>query len=145
NVPRADRLQALIDHVAIIQTDVAREKRRMEELDKEAREALNALLKQGQIKSLEQLNEEAMTRLTPVQKKEYQALIEATKQVGQVTNTMLWAGLVFGGDQILRSGAPFLMSLVRGLAALQGLQGIIGAVVGATESIAAGAAAAGEG
>ncbi|KAG6846858.1 hypothetical protein H0H93_011390, partial [Arthromyces matolae] len=73
NVPRADRLQALIDHVAIIQTDVAREKRRMEELDKEAREALNALLKQGQIKSLEELNEEAMTRLTPEQKKEYQA------------------------------------------------------------------------
>ncbi|KAG6909486.1 hypothetical protein DXG01_017208 [Tephrocybe rancida] len=145
NIPRADRLQALINHVAIIQTDVAREKKRMDELDKRAREALNTLLERGEIKTLEELNKEAMDRLTPEQRKEYMALIDATKQVGQVTNTMLWAGLVLGGDQVIRYGAPFLMSLARGLAALQGVQGILGALVGATEGVAAGAAAAGEG
>ncbi|KAG6843986.1 hypothetical protein H0H87_010945 [Tephrocybe sp. NHM501043] len=145
NIPRADRLQALINHVAIIQTDVAREKKRMDELDKHSREVLNTLLERGEIKTLEELNKEAMERLTPEQRKEYQALIEVTKQVGQITNTVLWAGLVLGGEKIITVGAPFLLSLARGLAAMQGVQGILGAIVGVSEGIAAGATAAGEG
>ncbi|KAG6829104.1 hypothetical protein H0H92_005646 [Tricholoma furcatifolium] len=145
NIPRADRLKDLIDHVAIVQTDVAREKKRMDELDKRAKESLNILLERGEIKSLEELNKEAMERLTPEQRIEYTALIEATKQVGQVTSTMWWAGLILGGDHILRHGAPFLMSLARGLAGFQSVQGIVAAVVGISGGTAAGVAAAGEG
>ncbi|KAG5647879.1 hypothetical protein DXG03_007803 [Asterophora parasitica] len=145
NVPRADRLQMLINHIAIIQTDVGREKQRMDELDKKAKETLNLLLERGEVKSLDQLNAEAMARLTDEQRQEYQALIDSTKEVGQVTNILLWAGLVLGGEQIIRYGSPVLMSLARGVAALQGVQGGISALVGAAGKLATGAAAAGEG
>ncbi|KAF7353965.1 hypothetical protein MVEN_01082900 [Mycena venus] len=144
NVPRADRLQQLINNIGVLQTDIAKEKARMDELDTKSQTILNALLKEGKIKTLEELKNEAMSKLTDEQKREFEALISSTKEVAKVTETMLWIGLLLGGGKLVSLGSKAIMALVRGIAAIQAVRAVVTAFVQAIPGLARGAAAVAE-
>ncbi|EIN12225.1 hypothetical protein PUNSTDRAFT_141030 [Punctularia strigosozonata HHB-11173 SS5] len=144
NVPRADRLQQLINNIGVLQTDISQEKARMDELDEKSQTILNALLKEGKIKTLAALKNEAMSKLTDEQKHEFEALISSTKEVAKITETMLWIGLLLGGGKLVSLGSKAIMALVRGIAAIQAVRAIVTAFVEAIPGLARGAAAVGE-
>ncbi|KAK7031213.1 hypothetical protein VNI00_013629 [Paramarasmius palmivorus] len=143
NVPRADRLQQLINNIGVLQTDIAKEKARMDELDEKSRTLLDALLKQGKIKTLDELKNEAMGKLTQEEKDEFEALISSTKEVAKITETMLWVGLLVGGNRLMSLGGKAIMVVVRGIAAIQAVRAAITAFVQAIPGLARGAAAVG--
>ncbi|KAF7353963.1 hypothetical protein MVEN_01082700 [Mycena venus] len=146
NVKRADRLQQLINHIGVLQSDIIKEKRRMDELDKAARASLDELLRKGEISTLEELKKKAMSNLTEEQRRNYQALIDATKTVHQIGETMFWAALVLGGPELAKFGGPAIMGLFKGASGMQAVQGSVGALVETLAKATAGtAAAAGQG
>lgn len=69
NVPRAERLQQLITHIGVIQSDISNEQKRMEDLDSVCRTKLEELLKAGKVQSLDKLKEEAMSKLPDDEKR----------------------------------------------------------------------------
>ncbi|KAG6850759.1 hypothetical protein H0H93_008797 [Arthromyces matolae] len=143
NHARADRLQQLINNIGVIQTDIANEQKRMNQLDAECQEKLDELLKAGQIESLQELKEKAFSKLTEDEKEEFNQLISATKTVAQVTETMLWAGLLFGGNKLLELSGKVIMSIVRGVAEIQAVRVAVAAFVDTVSNIIKGGASAG--
>ncbi|KAG5647880.1 hypothetical protein DXG03_007804 [Asterophora parasitica] len=141
NVPRADRLQQLINNIGVIQTDISREKKRQDELDAQTKTKLDELLAAGKIESLAELEKKALSKLTDEEKAEYDALIKSTKLVAQVTETMLWAGLLLGGNKLISLGGKVVMALVRGIAAIQAVRVAVTAFVETISGLAKGGAA----
>ncbi|KAK7031214.1 hypothetical protein VNI00_013630 [Paramarasmius palmivorus] len=129
NVKRADRLQQLINHIGILQGDIVKEKRRMEQLDKASQTLLDELLKNGDIPTLKELQEKAMTQLSEKQRREFQDLIDSTKTVHQAGETMFWIALVLGGPEIAKFSGPAIMSLFGKASSMQAIQGSIYALV----------------
>ncbi|EIN12227.1 hypothetical protein PUNSTDRAFT_41942 [Punctularia strigosozonata HHB-11173 SS5] len=136
NVKRADRLQQLINHIGGLQSDIIKEKRRMDELDKAARAILDELLHKGDISTLEELKKKAMSKLTEEQRRTYQTIGE----------TMFWAALVIGGPELAKLGGTAIMGLFKGASSMQAVQSSVSALVDTLVKATAGtAAAAGEG
>ncbi|KAG6851421.1 hypothetical protein C0991_009307 [Blastosporella zonata] len=123
NPARADRLMQLINNIGVIQTDIAKENQRMDTLEEECRTKLDQLLKDRKIDTLQELEDKAMGKLTTEEKEEFnqaykkliqlqlgnayskfQQLIKATKTVAQVSDTMMWAGLLLSSDKMVKLG-----------------------------------------
>ncbi|KAG6817521.1 hypothetical protein H0H87_007489 [Tephrocybe sp. NHM501043] len=165
NQARADRLQQLINNIGVIQTDITNEKKRMDELDEECRIKLDELLKAGDIETLQELKDKAMSKLTDAEKTEFdqvsqprlvnlcaskrlmrpasRQLINATKAVAQVTETMLWAGLLLGGNKLVNLSGKTVMAIVRGIAEIQAIRVAVAAFVETIGNLVKGGASAG--
>ncbi|KAG6813839.1 hypothetical protein H0H92_006783 [Tricholoma furcatifolium] len=145
NQLRADRLQQLINNIGLIQTEIANEQKRMNELDTACQVKLNQLLKDGKIESLEELKKKAMSKLTDEDKDEYNQLISATRTVGQVTETMYWAGFVLGGGKLTELGGKAIMAIIRGIAGIQAVRVAVTAFIDTIGKLAQSGASAGKG
>ncbi|KAG6918993.1 hypothetical protein DXG01_010232 [Tephrocybe rancida] len=114
NVARADRLQQLINNIGVIQTDIANEQKRMDALDVECRTQLDELLKAGEIETLQELKEKAMSKLTDEEKEEFNQL-----------------------------KGKAIMAIVRGIAGIQAVRVAVAAFVETIGGIVKGGASAG--
>ncbi|KAL0948772.1 hypothetical protein HGRIS_008902 [Hohenbuehelia grisea] len=110
NVPRAGRLQQLVDSIANMQTDIEDYADRMDKKNKDIRPLIDKVLKERGIDTLDELIEKAASQLSADQQRVFRKLIDAAKK-GQ---RLSWETLV-GGLMLLPVGKAATPKAVLGL------------------------------
>ena len=74
NVKRASRLQQLVDSMGNMQTDIKHDADQMDAKDKAIRPAIDAMLKERGLDSIDDLIAKSLAKMTPEEKKQYESV-----------------------------------------------------------------------
>ncbi|KAJ7813988.1 hypothetical protein B0H14DRAFT_2458285 [Mycena olivaceomarginata] len=124
NEKRASRLQQLVNSMDNMQTDIKHTAAQMDEMNEKIRPAINAMLKERQMNTVDDLIQKSMEKMTPDDKKQFEALIKAAKAAKAGFDwTYFAAGMLMLPEGAILTG-KVVMSVGRFACRMQAVQGI---------------------
>ncbi|KAG2014121.1 hypothetical protein CC2G_010964 [Coprinopsis cinerea AmutBmut pab1-1] len=145
NENRARRLQQLIDSMVNMQTDIKHVAEEMDKLDKRMRPTIDKLLHDNHMNGIDDLIKKAMEKMTPEEKKQFEAMIAAAKKFDTgIDITYFIGGLLFLPEGLVLSGKLVLAvgKYIGKLAIVLGVAKVFRIAAGGAEAASAAAAAA---